>query len=108
MPKTRSRRRASPQPPALRLRLYVAGNAPNSLLARATLRELLAQSANGPAELEIVDVFERADLALQDQVYVTPMLVRLSPLPRCRVIGNLSDRSAVLHLLEGRTDGAER
>lgn len=83
----------------LSARLYVAGDAPNSIAARANLSAVLASLGSQDANVVIVDVFDRPDLALEDRVYVTPILVRLGPLPECRIVGRLSDRGAVLQLL---------
>ena len=42
-------------------------------------------------ELEIVDVLERPERALADDVLVTPTLLKLAPRPSCRIVGNLSN-----------------
>jgi circadian clock protein KaiB len=104
---TRARGQTHARANELRLRLYVAGNAPNSLLARQNLKSLLAALDGKDAKLSIIDVFEHPDLVREDQVYVTPMLIRLLPLPECRIIGNLANHEAVLQLLGTGGDGAE-
>lgn len=83
--------------PKVRLRLYVAGSAPNSVAALANVHAVRAALAEH--ELEIVDVLVRPEQALADAVLVTPMLVRLSPGPVCRIVGNLSDTRRVLDSL---------
>jgi circadian clock protein KaiB len=86
----------------LLLRLYVAGNAPNSLSAIGNARAICAQHFPSGHEIEIVDLLEYPLRALADGVVVTPTLVRLSPLPVRRVIGNLSDVNQVLSALAGK------
>ncbi len=86
------------------LRLYVAGDAPNSVAARANLANALSSLSPGEARVEIVDVFDNPDAALQDAVFVTPMLVRRSPAPRVRVVGTLADRATVLQAIRGSDD----
>lgn len=86
--------------PRVRLCLYVAAGAPNSTAARANLAAALESSGNEHVAVTIVDVFESPELALADQVYVTPMLIRVSPPPRLRIIGTLRDHAAILQLLE--------
>jgi circadian clock protein KaiB len=82
-------------PPPVRLRLYVSGNAPNSLRAIANLKALCSQHfANH--EIEIVDLLEHPKQALADGIIVTPTLVKLLPLPVQRVVGSLSDAGQVL------------
>ncbi len=87
------------EPPPLSLRLYVAGNSPNSTMALSNLKKLQASALNDRLELEIIDVLKSPDRALEDGVLVTPMLVKFSPLPECRILGNLSNTEAVLRAL---------
>lgn len=86
----------------LRLRLYVAGNSPNSLLATANTRMICDEYFAARHDLEIVDTLEHPARALRDGIVVTPTLLKLSPSPTVRVIGNLSDTGAVLMLLARR------
>jgi circadian clock protein KaiB len=81
------------------LRLYVAGNAPNSVHAIANAKALcMEHPANGYA-LEIVDLMLHPLRAVSDGIVVTPTLVKLSPRPVLRIIGTLSDTDAVLAAL---------
>lgn len=80
----------------LRLRLYVAGNAPNSLRAIANVKAICAAHFDTCHDLEIVDLLEHPDRALADGVIVTPTLLKLSPLPAQRMIGTLNDTNQVL------------
>jgi circadian clock protein KaiB len=82
-------------PPILRLRLYVAGQSPNSMRAIANCRAICDEHFASGHELEIVDLLEHPERALADGVIVTPTLLKLLP-PPIRVIGNLSDREQVL------------
>ena len=83
----------------LSLRLYVAGNAPNSLLAVANARALCGEAGHA---LEVVDVLDHPRRALADGIIVTPTLLKLSPLPLRRLIGDLSDTAQVLLTLAAR------
>ena len=80
----------------LHLRLYIAGNAPNSLRATANARAICEEHFAFGHELEIVDLLEHPLRALADGILVTPTLLKLLPLPVQRVIGNLSDTNQVL------------
>ena len=88
--------------PRLRLRLYVAGNAPNSVKAIANCRAICDEHLASGHELEIVDLLVHPKRALADGVIVTPTLVKLLPLPVQRVIGSLSDTNQVLLALSRR------
>jgi circadian clock protein KaiB len=89
---------ASSGPKPLSLRLYVAGEAPNSAAAIRNLRILFpgGGAAGRTAEIEIVDVLREPMRGLEDGVILSPTLVRLAPLPVRRVVGNLNNHGAVL------------
>jgi circadian clock protein KaiB len=86
----------------LQLRLYIAGNAPNSLAAIANAKAICDDHFASKHELEIVDLLQHPTRALADRIIVTPTLLKLSPLPVQRLIGNLSDRNQVLMLLASK------
>jgi circadian clock protein KaiB len=77
----------------LRLRLYVAGEAPNSVAAVTNLRSALASYKGDPANVEIIDVLQDPECGLRDGIFVTPMLVKVEPAPERRLLGTLRDRS---------------
>lgn len=81
---------------AVTLRLYVAGDGPNAVAARRNLDVFLAQHPDQRVELEIIDVLRDPERGLADGVLVTPLLVKVSPPPERRVVGNLQDRSALV------------
>ena len=83
----------------LELRLYIAGNAPNSMTAIVNARTICETHFPARHKLEIVDMLKHPLEALADGVIVTPTLLRLAPLPVRRVIGNLSDSVQVLLIL---------
>jgi len=79
----------------MQLRLYGAGDAPNSLAARANLRRLLESCEPGSFAVEIIDCLKEPMRALQDGVLVTPTLVRFEPLPKQVIVGTLSETARV-------------
>lgn len=93
-------------PVQIRVRLYVAGDSPNSRRAVDNLRAALSGLATTP-EVEIVDVLRAPDRGLRDGVLVTPMLVRIAPAPERRILGNLSDLAILLGVLAPREAGHE-
>jgi circadian clock protein KaiB len=94
--------KASTKNGGLYLRLYVAGNGPNSLRAIANCKALCAEHFASECELEIVDMFEHPRRALADGIIVSPTLLKLSPLPVQRVIGTLSDTNRLLVALSSK------
>jgi circadian clock protein KaiB len=81
------------------LRLYVAGSTPQSSRAITNLKAICETHLKGRYELTVVDLYERQERAREDQIVVAPTLVRLSPLPVRRVIGDLSQTERVLAAL---------
>jgi circadian clock protein KaiB len=83
----------------MKLRLYVAGGAPNSVRAIANLAAICKEHLQSAFKLEIIDVLKFPLRALADGVLVTPHLAKLSPTPTAKIVGNLSDRASVLSAL---------
>jgi circadian clock protein KaiB len=83
----------------LTLRLYVSGQALNSRTAIRNLESLRAVLADGAA-VEVVDVRERPELAEEDRILATPTLVRRTPEPMRKIIGDLSDIGRVMSGLD--------
>jgi circadian clock protein KaiB len=77
------------------LRLYIAGQAPNSVLAIANAKAICEDHYVG-YKLEIVDLMDHPLRALKDGIVVTPTLVRVLPEPTRKIIGTLSDREKVV------------
>lgn len=72
------------------LRLYIAGQTPNSVAAIANLRRICEERLQGRYRIEIVDLLEKPQLARGDQIIAIPTLVRKLPAPVKKIIGNLS------------------
>lgn len=83
------------------LRLYVAAGSPNSIAALANVRAVLDEQGLPAEVLEIVDVFDAPERALEDGVVVTPMLVRRYPGKTRRLVGTLRDREELRELIGG-------
>jgi circadian clock protein KaiB len=83
----------------LSLRLFVAGDSPDSCMAIANLKGLFPNGAGPEVEIEIVDVQHEPARGAREGILVTPTLLKLSPPPACRILGNLKNRDALLRLL---------
>jgi len=81
---------------AMYLKLYVAGDAPNSIRARNNLEAIRRDYPQYNIQVEVIDVLREPLRSLADDVLVTPTLIRALPEPACRIIGDLSDRERVL------------
>lgn len=84
----------------VRFRLYVAGEALNSAQALAHLQALCRGRLAGRHEIEVVDVFREPQRALAEGIFMTPTLLRLTPLPQRRIVGTLSDTATLMQALD--------
>lgn len=80
-------------------RLYVAGEAPNSILALRNLKTLCQRLNNDNYRIDVVDVLLSPERAWAEGVMVTPMVIKVSPMPRIQIIGNLSNADQALSAL---------
>ena len=79
-----------------RLRLYIAGQTPNSIAAIANLEKLCEDKLRGKYRIEVVDLLKKPQLAKGDQIIAIPTLVRRLPPPVKKIIGNLSKTESVI------------
>ncbi|HSR12180.1 MAG TPA: circadian clock KaiB family protein [Thermodesulfobacteriota bacterium] len=95
--------RSIKDPPAhaekITLRHYITGKSPNSIRSIANLRAICRRHFPGICKVEMIDVLKNPMVALRDGVYVSPTLIKISPPPVCKIIGDLSEERAVLHAL---------
>jgi circadian clock protein KaiB len=82
-----------------KFRLYVAGDAQNSVQALANLKALCLAHLPDRHEIEIVDVLREPRRALDDSIFMTPTLIKLGPAPCRKIIGSLSKTEPVLEAL---------
>jgi len=93
----RKRRPAkSPGSDFWRLRLYIAGQTPNSIAAIDNLKKICEDKLRGRYRIEVVDLLEKPQLAKGDQIIAIPTLVRRLPPPVKKIIGNLSKTESVI------------
>lgn len=87
------------------LRLYVAGQTPNSLTAFENLKIICEQYLHGRYRIEVIDLLKNPQLARDHQIIAVPTLIRQLPEPMKKIIGNLSDTERVLVGLDIRKVG---
>lgn len=78
------------------LQLFVAGILPNSARAIENVNAICEKYLKGRHVLEIIDIYQQPALALQEDIIVIPVLIKKSPLPQERLIGDLSNTERVL------------
>jgi circadian clock protein KaiB len=78
------------------LRLYVTGATARSTRAIANLRQICEQHLSDRYDLEVIDLYQRPELAAGEQLIAAPTLVKQLPLPLRRLVGDLSNRQRVM------------
>ncbi len=77
------------------LKLYVTGLTPRSTQAVTNVLRVCEEEFEGDYQLTIVDVLEEPGEADRERILATPTLIRELPLPRRRIVGDLSDAPAL-------------
>lgn len=82
------------------LRLFITGILPNSIRAVVNCKALCEKYLENRYELEIIDIYQQPELAVNEEIIAVPVLIKKFPLPEERVIGDLSDIDKVLQSLD--------
>ena len=86
-------------------RFYVVGNSPGSKKAIIDLEAFLEDEFKGFYSLEIVDILKNPQLADEDNIFATPTLLKLTPPPSRKVLGDINNREKVLAGLDLAREG---
>lgn len=73
-----------------RLTLYVSGTSPQSAAAVETVRRICDEELRGQVDLQIVDIRDAGAQAVEDGIVVVPTLVKRTPEPPRKLVGDLS------------------
>jgi circadian clock protein KaiB len=74
-----------------RFKLFITGETTRSTRAVDNLRRFCDKELKDQYELIIIDVLERPEMAEELKILATPTLVKESPPPMRRIIGDLSN-----------------
>ena len=80
-------------------RLYIADETPTSVRAISNLKNIRQEYLHDRCTIEVVDILQDPLRTLSEGVLVIPTLIRLSPLPVRKIVGDLSETITVLHAL---------
>ncbi len=78
------------------LRLYIAGQNPKTITAINNLKLICEDQLKGKYKIKVIDLHKKPSIAHDDQIIAIPTLVRKSPLPVKKLIGDLSKTERVL------------
>ena len=84
------------------LLLYIAGMTPVARRALDNIGAICAEHLAGNYSLEVVDLLQCPECAGSRQIFAVPTLVRQTPLPLRKIIGDLANWAQVLDGLELR------
>lgn len=87
-----------------KLRLFITGASTNSTRAVINLKEICETYLKQNYKLEIIDIHQQPQLAQSEEIIALPLLVKKSPGPERRLIGDMSDTAKVLRGLGIATD----
>ena len=83
------------------LRLYITGQSTSSQKAIENIKNILNEPSFAEKyKLEIIDILEHPQLAEDEKIIATPVLVKKLPPPLRKVIGDLSNMQNVLFGLD--------
>ncbi|MDB6036782.1 MAG: KaiB protein [Verrucomicrobiales bacterium] len=84
------------------LRLYVSGTTPKSTTAITNIKSICESHLKGRYKLEVVDIYQQPSLAKGEQIVAAPTLIKTSPLPVRKFIGDMSNSGRILVGLDVR------
>jgi circadian clock protein KaiB len=84
------------------LRLYVSGSTLKSSRAVENIKRVCEQHLKNRYDLEVIDIYQQAKLARDQQIVAVPTLIKRLPLPLRRLIGDMSNQEKVLFGLDLR------
>ena len=77
-------------------RLYVVDEGPSSARTIANLSAICKNHLPDNHQIEVVDLLQDPRRVLSDTILVTPTLIKLSPAPVRKIIGDLGEEAKVL------------
>ena len=82
------------------LKLFVISNTPDSSRAIKNINALCEKYLKGRYSLEIIDINKHPEWATNENIFAIPLLIKKSPLPEERLIGDLSDTQKIITVFD--------
>ena len=79
--------------------LYIVGNSISSARAIKNITAICELYLKNRFTLEIIDITEKPNLATAEDIIAVPLLLRNFPLPKEKIVGDLSATQKVLDIL---------
>jgi circadian clock protein KaiB len=84
------------------LLLFVTGMSVGSVKAIANIKDICDKYLEGRYNLEIIDIHKYPHSMFENDIIASPTLIKKSPAPVKKLLGDLSNRTKVLHTLSIR------
>jgi len=81
------------------LRLYVTGSTPRAKAALMKVKNFCEQHLKEHYELDVIDIYQQPAYAREEQIIAAPTLVKKTPQPLKRLVGDFSNTSRVMSAL---------
>lgn len=81
------------------LRLFISSKNSSAERTLNNIHQLLERSLISPYNLKVIDVAKNPEQAANHSVVTTPTLIRVSPKPTRRIVGQLDDIQRVLNII---------
>ena len=82
--------------PQYNLRLFITGASPVSVRAVSNIKNICETYLAGRYELEVVDIYQQPTLVEDENITAVPVLIKKFPMPKKKLVGDMSDINKVL------------
>gem|GEM_PF-1942824 len=82
------------------LELYIDGETFISKRAIKSIEKICKNELNNNVKLTIIDIKKNPEFLMKENIIAVPALVRLNPLPKRQIIGDLQDYQRILRGLD--------
>lgn len=90
------------------LKLFVAGNEANSIIAKETLKDIYEKHLQGNCKMEIIDILKDYKIALENKILFAPTLFIETPDFQTKIVGSIDDKEKLLNILSiSKTKGSK-
>jgi circadian clock protein KaiB len=80
--------------------LFIAGNSPVMQSSLKNLDTICSEYLHNDYKVEVIDLNLHPELAEADNIVIVPTLIRDRPLPKIKMIGDLSNNDEVIRTLK--------
>ena len=81
-------------------KLFIAGMNSGSFHAIENVREICDTNLGDNYELEVIDIYQQRQLLKDMDIIAVPTLVRTTPEPEVRIIGDMLDKDEITKVLK--------